>query len=264
MRSTGNLPGSALGFPAIAEVHRSRLIACEREHSDEESGHRAAKMRCMTTPPSHTANAQPGKAPKDSGSNATPPSRRDGEQARQLLAAAGQHVLTHGFGDWSLRAIAPHLGTSHRMLIYYFGSADHFWERVLHEIRRDEVAKRREILGNDLGMAGNIERAWDRFSTESYLPVMQLLFELYGRAVRNPERHADFLQDVVASWLEPLERQMIHQLGLRPKEARLRARLQLATFRGLMLDLLATGDRKETTAALKYFAQLIAQPPHPD
>lgn len=193
----------------------------------------------------------------------SPPARRDGEQARQLLAAAGQHVLAHGFGDWSLRAIAPHLGTSHRMLIYYFGSADHFWERVLHEIRHGELAKRYEVVGTDLSLAGNIERAWERFSAEGYLPVMQLLFELYGRAVRDRERHAEFLQDVVASWLGPLERQMTRKLGLSRKEARLRARLQLAAFRGLMLDLLATGDRKETTAALKYFAQLITQPPLP-
>ena len=46
--------------------------------------------------------------------------RSSSEQAVQLLDAATEHVLAHGLGDLSLRNVADALGTSHRMLIYYF------------------------------------------------------------------------------------------------------------------------------------------------
>ncbi len=58
---------------------------------------------------------------------ASPPDRSASEQAIQLLDAATAHVLENGLGDLSLRSVADALGTSHRMLIYYFGSADGFW-----------------------------------------------------------------------------------------------------------------------------------------
>jgi len=45
------------------------------------------------------------------------------------------------------------------------------------------------------------------------------------------------------------------QLRLSPARARLHARLSLAVMRGLLLDLLTTGDREGTTAALRHFAR---------
>jgi hypothetical protein len=44
------------------------------------------------------------------------------------------------------------------------------------------------------------------------------------------------------------------------EEARLFARVEVATIRGLLLDLITTGDRKGTTAALKYFASKMTSP----
>jgi AcrR family transcriptional regulator len=48
-----------------------------------------------------------------------PTSSRD-----RLLAAALEHVATHGIGNLSLRGLAAALGTSHRMLSYHFGSRE--------------------------------------------------------------------------------------------------------------------------------------------
>ena len=51
----------------------------------------------------------------------------------RLLEAAVDHFGRHGIGDTSLRGIAEALGTSHRMLIYHFGSR----EGLLSEVTRD-------------------------------------------------------------------------------------------------------------------------------
>jgi AcrR family transcriptional regulator len=48
---------------------------------------------------------------------ATMESQRD-----TLLRAALAHVVHRGLADLSLRALAEDIGTSHRMLIYHFGS----------------------------------------------------------------------------------------------------------------------------------------------
>jgi hypothetical protein len=47
-------------------------------------------------------------------------------------------------------------------------------------------------------------------------------------------------------------------VGIPPDVARVHARLGLAVTRGLLLDLLATGDREGTDAALEVFARHYA------
>ncbi|KJK25515.1 TetR family transcriptional regulator [Burkholderiaceae bacterium 16] len=187
-------------------------------------------------------------------------SRATSDQAIQLLDAAVRHVLEHGIGDLSLRNIAEAVGTSHRMLIYYFGSGDQFWEAVLRRIRHAELDARASLAVSETDPARALEVAWARYSADNYLPIIQLLFEIYGRAIRDRERFHVFLDDVIGSWTGALTERFHKQLGLSTSEAKLRARVEVATMRGLLLDLVTTGDRKGTTAALKYFARMQNAP----
>ncbi|GAA5234468.1 TetR/AcrR family transcriptional regulator [Verticiella sediminum] len=183
--------------------------------------------------------------------------RAHSEQAGQLLDAAAAHVLAHGLGDLSLRHIAESVGTSHRMLIYYFGSSDGFWQALLQRLRHQEQAKSIGWSGSTHGPAHGIEAAWARYAAPNYLPVMQLLFEVYGRAIRDRERFKPFLDEVVGTWTDTLTQTLQSRFGIEPAQARVRARLELATMRGLLLDLVTTGDREGTTEALRYFARLM-------
>ncbi|MBP0620655.1 TetR/AcrR family transcriptional regulator [Cupriavidus consociatus] len=192
---------------------------------------------------------------------ATVPDRSASEQALQLLDAATEHVLANGLGDLSLRSVADALGTSHRMLIYYFGSADGFWQALLHRIRHAEQDARHNVVVDGMDPQAAMEAAWERYAAPSYLPIMQLLFEIYGKAIRDRERFSGFLEDVVGSWTTMLAERFRHDMGLTESEARLRARVELATMRGLLLDLVTTGDRNGTTDALKYFASMMAALP---
>lgn len=187
--------------------------------------------------------------------------RSASEQAIQLLDAATEHVLANGLGDLSLRSVADGLGTSHRMLIYYFGSADGFWQALLHRIRHAEQGARQRVIVDGMDPKAAMEAAWERYSAQSYLPIMQLLFEIYGKAIRDRERFSGFLEDVVGSWTAMLAERFQQSMGFSEAEASLRARVEVATMRGLLLDLVTTGDRKGTTAALKYFASMMATPP---
>jgi AcrR family transcriptional regulator len=48
----------------------------------------------------------------------------DRDAKAELLAAVIAHLADHGLAGATLRSIAAAIGTSHRMLIYHFGSRD--------------------------------------------------------------------------------------------------------------------------------------------
>ena len=64
-----------------------------------------------------------------------------------LLGRAIGHFAEHGVGDTSLRALAEAIGTSHRMLIYHFGSR----EGLLAEVTREVEARQRALLSTAYG-----------------------------------------------------------------------------------------------------------------
>nr|WP_237380875.1 TetR/AcrR family transcriptional regulator [Cupriavidus sp. SW-Y-13] len=177
-----------------------------------------------------------------------------------MLDAATAHVLQNGLGDLSLRSVADALDTSHRMLIYYFGSADGFWQALLFRVRHAEQQAREKLVVEGLDAETAMVTAWDRYSASNYLPIMQLLFEIYGRAIRDRERFKGFLDDVIGSWTAVIAERLQQVMKIDADEARLFARVEVATIRGLLLDLITTGDRQGTTAALKYFASKMVSP----
>jgi AcrR family transcriptional regulator len=176
----------------------------------------------------------------------------------KILDATIAYVLESGIGDLSLRQIATGIGTSHRMLIYHFGSADGFWEAMLREIRHREQRARPRLVSAGGTLVETIEQSWERFSAESYLPVIRLLFTLYVKAINEPEKFGDFLDDAVDGWVKHSSA-MFGQFGFDKEEAQVRARILLATMRGLLLHLLATGDRAHTTEAMHRVAQMLAR-----
>jgi AcrR family transcriptional regulator len=171
----------------------------------------------------------------------------------KLLARAVAHVRSRALSDGSLRAIAAEIGTSHRMLIYHFGSAQGFWEAVLAELRATD--QRALVDAVAAGRMPTIEQVWAQLSSLRYRPIARLLFQIYGEALGDRGRFERFLTEVVEGWLELIANGLYAEYELSRSEARRQARVRLAVLRGLLLDLLTTGDRKATSAALHAFAQ---------
>jgi AcrR family transcriptional regulator len=191
-------------------------------------------------------------------------SRSEGASKERLLAAAIDYAAEHGISDLSLRRLAAALGTSHRMLIYHFGSK----EGLLVEVIRAVEQRQRDALtglGRDpsLSPAETMRRMWERLADPRLWPHERLFFEVYGQALQGRAHAAPLLDGIVESWLEPLT-EFALELGLPADTARANARLWVAVARGLLLDLLATGDRGGVDEALEQFwSQLetaLAQP----
>ncbi|WP_427884793.1 TetR/AcrR family transcriptional regulator [Kribbella sp. GL6] len=162
-----------------------------------------------------------------------------------LLAEAVEHFAKNGIGDASLRTIASSIGTSHRMLIYHFGSR----EGLLAEVVRTVEQQQRDLLADlsDLPIEEQAEQFWRRV-TEAALIYGPLFFELSAHAMQDLPHTEPLKADLINVWLPPLT-ELCVRAGLPAAEAPTYARLGLAASRGLLFDLLLTGDRASVDEA---------------
>jgi AcrR family transcriptional regulator len=178
-----------------------------------------------------------------------------------LLDGAIDFVGTRGLTDLSLRELAGEIGTSHRMLIHHFGSKDGLWVAIVREVERRQVEVMATMAPTAPTSAGDaLWSWWKHLSDPSLWPNERLFFEVYGQAVQGREPAKQLLDGIVDSWVEPAVAQSV-ALGIPRKDARAFARLGVAVTRGLLLDLLATEDRKGVDAAMKVFIRLLDDGP---
>jgi AcrR family transcriptional regulator len=183
---------------------------------------------------------------------------QDGASARErLLAAAIEHVSQHGVGEISLRGLAAALGTSHRMLIYHFGSREALLIEVIQTVEEQQRMALAEILKDaDEPPAEIMRRMWARVADPALWPNERLFFEVYAQALQGSPHALPLLDGIVDAWVEPLAALVAPD---RPREeARAEARLGVAVVRGLLLDLLATRDREAVDAAMERYISAIA------
>jgi AcrR family transcriptional regulator len=167
----------------------------------------------------------------------------------RLLAASRQYVVANGIGGLSLRKLAAAIGTSHRMLIYHFGSKEGLLAEIVRTVEQEQRAALDLLLADSsLTPAEQARRFWDRL-IEPATENAGLFFELVGQALQGRPHTAALRDQLVDMWLEPLVAVYV-RAGESPEHARAVARLGLAASRGLLLDLLATGDREGVDAAM--------------
>jgi AcrR family transcriptional regulator len=174
---------------------------------------------------------------------------------QDLLAAVIADLAREGLGDRSLRDIAAAVGTSHRMLIHHFGSRHGLMTAVVEAIEEDQ----KRFMESLEGESGDIIVAmWQRLSDPELWPAERLFFECYARALHGEAPFDRLLPGSVDDWVERTVA-LDSTPDVPPGLARARARVGLAVFRGLLLDLVGTGDREGVDAAFEAYAALAAQ-----
>jgi len=176
----------------------------------------------------------------------------------RLLDAVIDHFTAEGLADQSLRRIAAAIGTSHRMLLYHFGSKDGLLLAVVGAVEARTRA-RFAAIGADAGGDTDelVRRMWDYVADPSLADFERLFFALYGRALQGDASTLPLLRHDLENWVDA-NVALSGAVGIPADVARVHARLGLAVTRGLLLDLLATGDRAGTEAALDVFARRYA------
>jgi AcrR family transcriptional regulator len=166
----------------------------------------------------------------------------------RLLAAAIEHFSAHGVSDHSLRAVANAIGTSHRMLIYHFGSRDGLLAEVVRAVEEQQRDALTELLADSSLTPGEQSRRFWHRVADATLVHGRLFFELSALALQDKPYTRPLRDALISIWLEPLA-SLYLRVGVPAEQAPTYARLGLATARGLLFDLLATDDRTSVDQA---------------
>jgi AcrR family transcriptional regulator len=181
------------------------------------------------------------------------PRPSDDRRRRELLGELIATFARDGIGGRSLRDIAESVGTSHRMLLHYFGSRDELLLSVVEEVELRQTAMLDDLPDDP---AEAFRQMWADLRRPEMRPFERLFFECYARAANGEAPFARMVPAAVDGWLAsvdaltedvPVDRAMV--------------RLGLAVSRGLLLDLVATGDEAGVDAAAERFAMLLSRRP---
>ena len=169
----------------------------------------------------------------------------DRARREALLDGAVDYAVAHGVVDLSLRPLAAALGTQAPVLLHHFGSKEQLLSAVLNRVR-----DRLRAVGRDAEATtprAGLGAVWAWVSAPAQAPFLRLFFECYGLALRHPDRYGQFLDGVVQDWLdEPMA--AVDDTS---------ATIAIAVTRGLVLDLLTTGDRARVDAAMTRATTLL-------
>lgn len=165
----------------------------------------------------------------------------------ELLHKTLLYAAEHSVSNLSLRPLAAAIGSSPGVLLYLFGSKENLLREVSAAERAAELAMFREAVGEGAARTA-LNRLWAWITAPDRAQLSRLFYENYVRSLDGAAGLEGAAEESIRPWLEPLA-----ELLGDPAEAR----LALAVMRGLILDLLATGERERVDAAWTAFLDAV-------
>ena len=184
----------------------------------------------------------------------------DERRRTELLDRVVTHLAEHGIADLSLRPLAAELGVSVSTLTHHFGSKD---ELIVAALRRSaqvqKLVEARWLRAEpDLSTADLLRRWWRWLSSSRRnLALVRLEIEAVALEATLPGLPRELRGEQIGFWRRGLQDRLVAD-GVDPATAVLRASLLKANFTGLVVDLLATGERRRLSAALDEMLTLVA------
>ena len=168
----------------------------------------------------------------------------------ELLDEIVAYLVKNGVAELSLRPLAKAVGSSPRVLLYYFGSKEELVAKALARLREQQRSTFSAMREARYDRPSDACRAiWKQMSAPQSEKLFTFFFETYALALRHPRRFGDFLNNAVEDWLEFVAEPLIRK-GQTRSEARALATIVIAGFRGFMLDYCASRDRERVDRAV--------------
>jgi AcrR family transcriptional regulator len=167
----------------------------------------------------------------------------------ELLERIVDEVAARGLGDRSLRDIASAVGSSHRMLLYHFGSRPGLVAAIVDSVEAAQRDVLRELAAVSSGPRELVVALWRRVSSPELRPFIRLFFESVAASAAVGSGAGDRL---TSPWLDD-SRQLTELLGVDFDPVEIR--LGVAVTRGLLIDVLVSGDAAPATDALLRFVE---------
>jgi AcrR family transcriptional regulator len=157
-------------------------------------------------------------------------------------------ILAEGLAAATLRPLAAAVGTSDRMLLYYFSNKDDLLAATLAKIAARMIAQLDHAIpvGSRRTFSVLLEQVWTALASDSLRPFVPLWLDLASAAARGLQPHRDIAGEI-ADGFHDWVAVRLHAKG--DVEAASSARLFLAAIEGMYL-LTAIGREEFAHSAL--------------
>ncbi|MFF2365332.1 TetR/AcrR family transcriptional regulator [Streptomyces sp. NPDC058122] len=182
------------------------------------------------------------------------PRQPDQGKRRELADRVRAYLVRNGLAELSLRPLARALGTSDRMLLYYFGTKEAMVAEALALDERRPLLHARDTLASaeaprdPAGLRRFMEETWQRFNAPDLRPALPLYVEIMAAGLIDPDRYGPLLRDVLTEWTDLLT-SVFRGLGMAQVRARTEAALLVDATFGLVVASLTEDGRERADAA---------------
>jgi AcrR family transcriptional regulator len=181
-------------------------------------------------------------------------SPRGEARRRELLRRVTADLAANGLVDFSLRRAARAAGTTHKVLLYYFDSADDLLAQAIFQLREQRVDK--ALAAINAGVAGQsladrVRAIWPVLLGEEYLVLAQAI----GLTIYDPARYGKLGQTVSEQYIPAL-------VGICPPQWPERrkaevAKMIMAAMQGFVIDSVISGSRTAPADGLEALARAL-------
>jgi AcrR family transcriptional regulator len=184
----------------------------------------------------------------------------DLERRQELLDRIVVYLAENGLAQATLRPMAASLDVSINRLVHHFGSKEELLSTALQRAIEQQIAVQDSWLARNprLTMV-ELYRKWWRWmnASSANLASVRLNYEAAALDTQTTGLAGEVRADQIGVWRHDVELRLERE-GLSHDRAALEASLVKATFTGLVMDLLATGDRVRLNKAFAAFLDRLA------
>ncbi|MGW5360554.1 TetR/AcrR family transcriptional regulator [Actinopolymorpha pittospori] len=181
-------------------------------------------------------------------------SPRGEARRRELLDQVTDDLAVNGLVDFSLRRAARAAGTTHKVLLYHFESADDLLKQAIFKLRDQRIDRALAAAAEGAGrlsLADWVRAVWPVLASEE----AGVLDQAIGLAMYDSERYAELGRGASQQYLPTL-------LSACPQHWPERRRLEvaemvLATLRGFLVDARTSGDTDGISAGFEALARAL-------
>jgi AcrR family transcriptional regulator len=171
----------------------------------------------------------------------------------RLLDEVVAYLAANGLGLLSLRPLAAALNTSTNRLVHHFGTKEELIDAALARALAIQESVQNKWLADDPNISeANLLRRWWSWicASPQNMAIVRLGLEAAALDATLTGISSTVREQQIGVWRTLIERRLRTE-GLSADDAALEASMLKATFTGLSIDLMATGDRTRLGAALE-------------
>lgn len=183
----------------------------------------------------------------------------DLERRQELLDRIVVYLADNGLAQATLRPMAKSLDVSINRLVHHFGSKEELLATAMRRAIDQQIAVQTGWLRRNPNLTNaDLYRKWWKWMNASpaNLATVRLNYEAAALDTKVTGLAGDLRADQIGVWRHEAELHLT-QDGIPAARAVVEASLAKATFTGLVMDLIATGDKRRLTKVFDEFARRL-------